>query len=329
MIAYVNNGLYRGQTISGEFNVLHEPRRPKSEKLGKNWFVKVEIEPGKNGRIYLDDLDQLGEPKPPAPTKTDEQRMDEIAESFQILDDVVSEVVSGRMKGLIIAGPPGVGKSYTTIEQIENKNAYNMMLDGSEPAKRISGFSRPLDLYQKMYDYRHKGNVLILDDLDSIFDHNDALNLLKAALDTTGKRMIAWGSETNVLDRNEIPKEFEFEGSIIFITNKDLETETSPKLKPHVDALLNRCLYMNIDLNTDEDLMLRIRQIVRDGMLNSYEFSDSQVEELLNWIDENKSKMLKMSLRTVKLLADLASIHPEKWKLYATRTFFKKSARVM
>ena len=45
-------------------------------------------------------------------SKSDEERMEEIAERFGILHDMTKAAVSGEIRAMIVSGPPGVGKSY-------------------------------------------------------------------------------------------------------------------------------------------------------------------------------------------------------------------------
>ena len=64
--------------------------------------------------------------------------------------------------------------------------------------------------------------------------------------------------------------------------------------------------------------MLRIKQIVSDGMLDVYGFSEEEVAELLVFIDDNKRRLRELSLRTVLKTADLMRSFPNgKWKRVA------------
>jgi len=70
--------------------------------------------------------------------------------------------------------------------------------------------------------------------------------------------------------------------------------------------------------------MLRIRQIVGDGMLAEYDFSDEEQAELVQFIDENKRRLRELSLRTVLKTADLMRSFPnDKWKRVAQISLMK------
>ena len=70
--------------------------------------------------------------------------------------------------------------------------------------------------------------------------------------------------------------------------------------------------------------MLRIKQIVGDGMLTEYELADEVKEEIIDFIDINKKRLRELSLRTVLKVADLAKAFPTKWEAMAENTVMKR-----
>jgi len=99
----------------------------------------------------------------------------------------------------------------------------------------------------------------------------------------------------------------------------------SAKLRDHLDALESRCHYLDLTMDTTRDKMLRIKQIVKDGMLDKYEFSETQTEEVLTYVIENASRLREISLRTVLKVADLVKMKPMGWKRYAETTVMKRA----
>ena len=71
--------------------------------------------------------------------------------------------------------------------------------------------------------------------------------------------------------------------------------------------------------------MLRIKQIVTDGMLNEYQFTTEQHEAVVDFIDINKSKLRELSLRTVLKVADLAKAFPSNWEAMAESTVLQRA----
>jgi hypothetical protein len=55
-------------------------------------------------------------------------------------------------------------------------------------------------------------------------------------------------------------------------------------------------------------------------MLDSYEFEDTGVEDVLNFVTLNAKKMRELSLRTVLKVADLRKSFPDRWKAVAEVT---------
>jgi hypothetical protein len=179
-------------------------------------------------------------------------------------------------------------------------------------------------LFKLLYEYSNAGSVLVLDDCDSVLWDEQSLNLLKAALDSSPKRYLSWRSESRVLKNEGIPETFEFKGSIIFITNLKFD-KTRGKIKDHLDAIMSRCHYLDLTLDTMREKFLRCRQIVQDGMLYSYNFNQADQDELLGYISDNRNKLREMSLRMVLKIADLKRMNGDKWKRYVEMTCMKRS----
>ena len=259
-----------------------------------------------------------------AQAETDDQVIERLRERFQILEDMTYASCDGVVRGMVVTGPPGVGKSFGVEKVLKDAG---IMLKMSQNSNRKFGVEKgaatPIGLYQLLYDYSGDGSVLVLDDCDSVLYDELSLNLLKAALDSSPKRTLSWRSESRALANNGVPDSFEFKGSIIFITNVKFE-RTRGKLKDHLDAIMSRCHYLDLTLDTMRDKFLRCKQIVADGMLNSYKFSEHEQKDLMEYIYTNKNRFREMSLRMVLKIADLRKMNANKWKSYAESTCMKR-----
>jgi len=91
-----------------------------------------------------------------------------------------------------------------------------------------------------------------------------------------------------------------------------------------LEALESRCHYMDLTIDTERDKMLRIAQVIQDGMLNEYKLSDEIKEEIVDFVDINKKRLRELSLRTVLKVADLAVAFPTKWEAMAENTVMKR-----
>ena len=259
-----------------------------------------------------------------AQAETDDQVIERLRERFQILEDMTYASCDGVVRGMVVTGPPGVGKSFGVEKVLKDAG---IMLKMSQNSNRKFGVEKgaatPIGLYQLLYDYSGDGSVLVLDDCDSVLYDELSLNLLKAALDSSPKRTLSWRSESRALANNGVPDSFEFKGSIIFITNVKFE-RTRGKLKDHLDAIMSRCHYLDLTLDTMRDKFLRCKQIVSDGMLNSYKFDEQEEKDLMEYIYTNKNRLREMSLRMVLKIADLRKMNANKWKSYAESTCMKR-----
>ena len=271
-----------------------------------------------------------------APTKkvskvieSDEQAIERIRERFDILEEMTEGAVDGTVRAMIVVGPPGVGKSFG-VEKVLDKAAMFDKIGGTRPRYEVvKGAMSAIGLYCKLYNYSGAGNVLVFDDCDSVLMDELSLNILKAALDSSKKRTICWNTDSRMLRQEGVPDKFEFKGSAIFITNIKFENVRSAKLKDHLGALESRCHYLDLTLDTTRDKMLRIKQIMMDGMLDAYDFPEGTKEELYDYVDANKDKLRELSLRTVIKIADLKKMvgnGTDKWKRLAETTVMKRVA---
>jgi replicative DNA helicase len=257
--------------------------------------------------------------------ETDEEIVERIKERFVILDDMTKGVRKGDVRAMIVSGPPGVGKSFGVEAVLTKDDLFDKMGERKPRYEIVKGAMSAIGLYSKLYEFSNSGNVLVFDDCDSVLLDELSLNILKAALDSSKKRTISWNTDSRVLRSEGIPNSFEFKGSAIFITNIKFEHVRSKKLRDHLDALESRCHYLDLTIDTAREKILRIKQIVNDGMLDAYELEQVQKDEIVQFIEVNKEKMRELSLRMVIKVADLRVAMPEKWKAVAALTCMKRS----
>jgi predicted AAA+ superfamily ATPase len=259
------------------------------------------------------------------PETSDEVRIQEIAERFEILDEMTRALKVGDIRALIVTGPPGVGKSYGVEEQLTKDSMFDALSGGRKKYEVVKGAMTALGLYAKLYEYSDAGNVLVFDDCDSVLLDDLALNILKAALDSGKKRMIYWNAESNKLAREGIPDKFEFKGSACFITNIKFDNVRSKRLQDHLEALQSRCHYLDLTLDTMRDKLLRIKQIAGTGALfDSTKTSRKDADEVIEFMEKNRNKFREMSLRMALKVADLQKISPTKWRSLAESTCMKR-----
>ena len=280
--------------------------------------------------ITPDTINKLTSPKDialapvPESKETDAEIIERMRSRFAVLDDMTRAVKGGHVRAMIVTGAPGVGKSFG-VEQVLSKHDVFAEVANDSKLKQyeiVKGAMSALGLYKKLYEYSDRKSIVVFDDCDSILLDDVSLNILMAALDSSKKRTISWNTDSRSLKQEGVPQTFEFKGGCIFITNINFENVKSKKLRDHLDALESRCHYLDLTINTEREKMLRIKQIVNDGMLNDYEFQEFEKEELVEFINVNRKKMRELSLRAVLKLADLRkSMH--NWKHVASVTMMR------
>jgi len=260
--------------------------------------------------------------------ESDETILNRLRDRFEILDDMTRAVKKGDVRAMIVTGPPGVGKSFG-VEKVLAKHDVFATVANDEKLKKyevVKGAMSAIGLYSKLYEYSDKKSILVFDDCDSVLLDDLSLNILKAALDTSKKRMIHWNTDSRLLRSEGVPNSFEFKGGAIFITNIKFDHVKSKKLQDHLEALESRCHYLDLTIDTEREKLLRIKQVVTEcGMLDSYDLSDEAKLDVVDFVDANKAKMRELSLRTVLKVADLRVSFPDKWKAVAEVTCMRGS----
>jgi len=257
--------------------------------------------------------------------ESDEEILTRLRERFTVLTDMTRAVRQGNIRAMIVSGPPGVGKSYGVEDVLFRDGIFDTLGERKPKYEIVKGAMSSIGLYSKLYEYSEKGNVIVFDDCDSILMEDLSLNILKGALDSGKKRVISWNTDSRVLRSEGVPDRFEFKAGAIFITNIKFEHVRSKKLRDHLDALESRCHYIDLEMDTTREKILRIEQIVQDGMLDAYEFDEPVKDEIVEFIKQNKDKVRELSLRMVLKIADLKKSFPTNYQAMARTTCFRRA----
>lgn len=253
--------------------------------------------------------------------ETDEQIADRIGTRFAVMDMMANAAFQGNCRSMIIAGAPGVGKSFTILKRA------NQMSE--ERCSTLKGAIAPTGLFKTLWKHRHPGHVIVFDDADDVFNNERSLNFLKAACDSSDERFITWASNAEMFDDEgeAIPSTFLFEGSIIFISNKDFigEIERETRASVHFAAMISRSHFIDTGIKTTREYFIRIKQVVMGTDMLSDPNGTVEIDpnEILQFIEENLNNLNELSLRMVKKLANLIAIDQDNWRKLARVTCFK------
>lgn len=245
-----------------------------------------------------------------------------IRKTFAVLAKASTGVINGHIKSLIVSGAPGCGKTYT-LEAALNDAANQ----GKINYQSIKGSMSAIGLYRALFECSQENDVLVIDDCDSIFGDIDALNLLKAALDTGKTRRVHWNKESRVLNEEGIPRSYEFKGSVVFVTNVDFarEIEKDSKMSAHYTALLSRSLYLDLRIHTKREVLVRISQVVYSPeFLKNNGVTQAAAKEMMAWLTANLARVRVLSIRTILQLVTLVKTDGD-WKDMAEAIMLKQA----
>jgi hypothetical protein len=253
--------------------------------------------------------------------ETDAQIEARLADRFDILDILTEGTIVGNSRALIVSGAPGVGKSFGVEKMLRHYDP------SGETYTIVKGYTRPTGLVKLLYQYRHAGNIIVFDDADSVFQDDIGLNILKCVADTTDRRTVSWLSEGKLVDETTaeiIPRSFDFEGGIIFLSNLNFEymIDKGSRIAPHLEAMMSRAYYLDLSMRSRRDSLIRIRQVIRAGMLA--DLPTDHRDDVISFIEKNFERMRELSLRSAVKLAGLRKTSA-KWERIASITMLRAS----
>ena len=183
--------------------------------------------------------------------RSDADILSDLTERFRILGVLTKGATQRNVRAVTVTGAPGVGKTHTVEQILEDaKKRYGTKYEV------VRGAISAINLYKVAYSMREAGNVIVLDDADSIFTDEDALNILKVLCDSSEVRRVSWMKESNALKEDDVPQTFEYNGAMIFISNLDFQKfvdEGKTKYSQHFEALMSRSLYLDLRLHSRDD----------------------------------------------------------------------------
>jgi hypothetical protein len=235
----------------------------------------------------------------------DAKKVDEfgITKRFEFVKQMVTMVAKKTVASAIITGQGGLGKTHSVIKALKENGLQDVTdlasfeigtrLQGSKSFRVIKGFSTAKGLYRSLFE--GNGMTLVFDDCDSIQKDPVALNLLKGALDSYGDRYINWNAD---IKDEELPRSFKFTGSIVFISNMDMDRMDQ--------AVRSRALCVDLSMTEDQKIE-RMDTIVNDADFMpeySVEFKRDALEFLRGMVKSVQNLSLRSLISTVKIRAE-------------------------
>jgi hypothetical protein len=166
----------------------------------------------------------------------------------------------------------------------------------------VKGYSTAKGLYRTLFE--NNKSVIVFDDCDAVLKDPVALNILKSALDSYGKRIISWNAD---MRDDDLPRSFNFEGRVIFISNMD-QTKID-------QAIRSRSMMIDLSMTTTQKID-RMEYIAKlPEFLPEY---DADVKtDALALIRAIKDDVKEVSLRTLIAVSKVRASNKD-WKDLAT-----------
>lgn len=165
-------------------------------------------------------------------------------------------IAAKKNHALMSMGDVGIGKSTIIIETLKREG----LLEGKDFIL-VRGYSTAMALYEKLYQNRESGKIVVIDDCDIVLKNKTCLDILKAVLDDKYHRVVNYETRRKGTD---LPKQFTFTGAVIFITNyKPKENDI------HFLAIQDRCLVQRLYLTAKEKLEYIKKIIVPEDYKNT------------------------------------------------------------
>lgn len=220
---------------------------------------------------------------------------------FDDLRKYVKMVINGTQPALLVTGSPGVGKTFITSDEIKKAG-----LEKGKDWVKIKGRTTAAAMYISLY--RNNGKLIIYDDCDSVFKDENAVNILKGALDSEeAERDITWEIAREIKDPmngETVPRVFNFNGRVIFLSNLPQK-----RIDP---AIKSRAFVLEVALSPDdmvkyiEDLMPKVMpdepMSIKKGALNTIKSVAAKNKK----VQLNMRTLLK-SIKILKNVDDLAT----------------------
>lgn len=237
-----------------------------------------------------------------------------LSSTMQILDCIVDH--HNPINSMIVSGAPGTGKSWNIKNKLQHLHNQGMINLSACTGKSSTG-----GLYEALYNARHKYSVLLLDDVE-VFDSEDKINILKAALDTNPIRNISWMTRTS----SHLPQSFDFHGAVIFITNNNIKEDLkkNSNLSVHLNAILSRSIFVDLEIHDKMTIKLHVLNVlINSPMLKSLKLNEHQINEIIHFIHHYGESINDLSLRTPVLLSGLITKFPQQWQNIAIQRLTK------
>lgn len=170
----------------------------------------------------------------------------------------------------------------------------------------IGGFATAKGLYNTVFEHRNK--LIIFDDCDEVLTDKTARNILKMLLDSKPRRFVSWMSAGK---HGSAPKQYEFFGEIIFISNLHKNKMDS--------AFRTRCSKVDVSMTPDEKI--ERMTTIKNSPKYMPEVSMEVKNKALKLIADNRYAD-NVSMRTLEEVIIYQVEEPETWEMLSEYSMY-------
>jgi len=240
---------------------------------------------------------------------------DALVDHYGSLAEQIKGVAEGRWH-LVVNGPTGSGKTEFVKKVLsaycKKTPTYN------------SGTLSAVMLFKLLYENKRNGDVLVIDDTDSIFESVEAVEVLKAALDTQQAKTVEWNKYSQALSTYGIPSTFKYEGKIIIVTNRHC-VRNPQGAKNKVDRMLlplwSRVMYFAAGLPTRDWEIQSLKMFQKNEEIRC--FDDKGIDakgqkEIIGFVARHQDDFHDVNFRLISQMCDLYKAFDKgAWKAHA------------
>ena len=246
-------------------------------------------------------------------------QLDRVCEDNQLFGAFCDGLIRGTHKAAIITGDPGIGKSHQVRAALKRAG-----LQEHTNFRVMRGMSSAGGLYACLMAMSAPGQILVIDDCDTLLKDETALNILKGATDRKDP-VVRWDSLRNNLKvrgqegYTALPDHFRFDGQVIIITNVGMNGHKKGRMADHFRALKDRCAMYEISANSNVERFSRMFVAITQDQLVREWLTDKQEAQLLEFIYRKLPDVKRLSLRTAEMIAREIRLTPNTWEKMAER----------
>ena len=218
------------------------------------------------------------------------------------------------INGFIVSGDAGIGKTHT-VKQALIQACVQQNVEYIKGGKITAA-----SLYVKLYLNRAKHRIIVLDDCDIIHhaDKKQIIPMLLGATELGQKGDVSWevAKKNALMEEYNVPTRFDFEGSVIWITNDTVE-DIAKAAKQWKQAIFSRFNISKCYFTDEQKYMYTMHLCEKLDMLgaNCQEFpggySDDTIELALDYMSDNYRQLVEVTPRQAIKIADIIQHTPD------------------